>query len=139
MAVGNRDAIRALFQVKSNVDSGIFLPIQQAAVAALTGDQGWIQRRNQEYQTRRDLLYDLVVNCWSLPCRKPNAGLYLWPHAPQGYFSAEFTERVLSSTGVSMTPGSAFGPHGEGYFRISIGTATDKIAEAVERLKGMQF
>ena len=139
MAVGNRDAIRALFQVKSNVDSGVFLPIQQAAVAALTGDQGWIQRRNQEYQTRRDLLYDLVVNRWSLPCRKPIASLYLWPHVPQGYSSAEFTEKVLSSTGVSMTPGSAFGPHGEGYFRISIGTATDKVTEAVERLKGMQF
>jgi LL-diaminopimelate aminotransferase len=139
MAVGNRDAIRALLQVKSNVDSGIFLPVQHAAVAALTGDQGWIQARNQEYQTRRDLLYDLVVNRWGLRCNKPTAGLYLWPRVPSGYSSADCTQKVLLDTGVSMTPGSAFGPHGEGYFRISIGTATDKVLEAVERLQRVQF
>jgi LL-diaminopimelate aminotransferase len=139
MAVGNKDAIRALLQVKSNVDSGIFLPVQWAAVAALAGDQGWIQLRNNEYQARRDLLYDLVTSRWALRCEKPTAGLYLWPHVPQGYSSADFTEKVLLETGVSMTPGPAFGPHGEGYFRISIGTATDKIVEAVERLHQFRF
>jgi LL-diaminopimelate aminotransferase len=139
MAVGNSQAIRSLLQVKSNVDSGIFLPVQQAAVTALTGEQGWIQARNLEYQSRRDLLYDLVVNVWGLRCNKPPAGLYLWSHVPSGYASSEFTDRVLLETGVSMTPGSAFGPHGEGYFRISIGTATDKIAEAVEKLRNFRF
>jgi LL-diaminopimelate aminotransferase len=139
MAAGNRDAIRALLQVKSNVDSGIFLPVQQAAVAALAGDQGWIQARNQAYQARRDLLHDLIVNRWGLHCNKPAAGLYLWPHAPQGYSSTECTDRVLFESGVSMTPGSAFGPHGEGYFRISIGTATDRIVEAVDRLQRLRF
>jgi LL-diaminopimelate aminotransferase len=139
MAVGNEDAIRALLQVKTNVDSGLFLPIQQAAVAALTGDQGWIQMRNQEYETRRDLLYNLVANRWGLRCRKPTAGLYLWPHTPPGYTSAELIDKVLIETGVSMTPGTAFGPHGEGYFRISIGTGTSQVLEAVERLQRVQF
>jgi LL-diaminopimelate aminotransferase len=139
MAAGNKNAIQALLQVKSNVDSGIFLPVQQAAVAALTGDQGWIKARNQQYETRRDLLYDLLVNRWGLRCNKPTAGLYLWPHTPPGYSSAELTEKVLLETGVSMTPGSAFGPHGEGYFRISIGTGTSKILEAVERLQRIRF
>jgi LL-diaminopimelate aminotransferase len=139
MAVGNRTAIRALLQVKSNVDSGIFLPVQEAAVAALTRDQEWLQARNEEYQTRRDLLYGLIADRWRLQCKKPTAGLYLWAHVPQGTLSGEFTDKVLHATGVSMTPGSAFGPHGEGYFRISIGTATAKIVEAVERLQAFQF
>jgi LL-diaminopimelate aminotransferase len=139
MAMGNRQAIRALLQVKSNVDSGMFLPVQEAAVAALTGDQGWIQVRNEEYQARRDLIYDLLVNSWGLRCNKPAAGLYLWPHVPAGYSSDEFTEKVLLGTGVSMTPGTAFGPHGEGYFRISLGTATSKIGEAVDRLQSFRF
>jgi LL-diaminopimelate aminotransferase len=139
MALGNRDAIRALLQVKSNVDSGIFLPVQWAAVAALEGDQEWLKYRNQEYQNRRDLLYELVTQEWGLRCKKPIAGLYLWPHVPQGYSSDDLTQKVLLETGVSMTPGSAFGPHGEGYFRISIGTATSKIVEAVERLRTLRF
>ena len=139
MAVGNRDAIRALLQVKSNVDSGIFLPVQRAAVAALAGDQGWIHARNQEYQFRRDLLFDLLVQRWGLTCSKPSAGLYLWPKVPSGYSSAEFTDKILLESGVSMTPGSAFGPHGEGYVRLSIGTATGKISEAVERLQRVRF
>jgi LL-diaminopimelate aminotransferase len=139
MAVGNRGAIRALLQVKSNVDSGMFLPVQHAAVAALTGNQEWIQARNQEYQARRDLLYDLLVNAWKVACRKPVAGLYLWARVPAGYASEAFTDKVLLATGVSMTPGSAFGPHGEGFFRISLGTASSKIAEAVERLRAFQY
>jgi LL-diaminopimelate aminotransferase len=139
MAVGNSQAIRALLQVKSNVDSGIFLPVQQAAVTALTGDQAWIQGRNREYQSRRDILYDLLVDIWGLRCEKPAAGLYLWPHVPLGYSSREFTDKILLDTGVSTTAGTAFGPHGEGYFRISIGTATDKIIEAVQRLRTFRF
>jgi LL-diaminopimelate aminotransferase len=139
MAVGNAGAIRALLQVKSNVDSGIFLPVQWAAIAALAGDQEWLQARNLEYQTRRDLLYELVTQRWGLRCEKPTAGLYLWPHVPLGYSSDAFTQKVLLESGVSMTPGSAFGPHGEGYFRISIGTATNKIVEAVERLRALRF
>jgi LL-diaminopimelate aminotransferase len=139
MAVGNRTAIRALLQVKSNIDSGIFLPVQEAAVAALTRDQAWIQARNQEYQIRRDLLYNLIADHWRLRCNKPTAGLYLWAHVPQGYSSGEFADKMLLETGVSVTPGSAFGPRGEGYFRISIGTATGKIVEAVERLQDFRF
>lgn len=139
MAVGNKNAIQALLQVKSNVDSGIFLPVQRAAVAALRGDQGWTKARNQEYETRRNLLYDLLVDRWNLRCHKPTAGLYLWPHTPPGYSSAELTEKVLLETGVSMTPGSAFGPHGEGYFRVSIGSGTSSILEAVERLQRVRF
>ncbi|OIO88318.1 MAG: LL-diaminopimelate aminotransferase [Anaerolineae bacterium CG2_30_64_16] len=139
LAVGNPVAIQALLQVKSNVDSGIFLPVQDAAVAALAGQQEWLATRNAEYQSRRDLLYDLLVNDWGLHVARPIAGLYLWPRVPEGYTAAEFVERILLATGVSFTPGSAFGAHGEGYMRISVGQTTPRIVEAIERLRQFKF
>jgi LL-diaminopimelate aminotransferase len=139
MAVGNTDALAALAQVKSNIDSGAFMAIQEAAIAALTGDQGWLEQRNLEYRYRRDALYDVLVNTWGLHAARPQASLYLWPRVPDGYTSAEFADKILSATGVSMTPGSAFGPHGEGYLRISVGQTTDRIAAAVERLRAFTF
>ncbi len=135
MAVGNRLALHALLQVKSNVDSGIFLPVQDAAVAALTGDQGWLRARNAEYQYRRDLLHDFLVGQWGLHCARPLAGLYLWPRIPDGYDSVGFAERLLTEARVSVTPGVAFGPGGEGYVRFSVGAATARVAKAVERLR----
>jgi LL-diaminopimelate aminotransferase len=134
MAVGNRTAIQALLQVKSNVDSGIFLPIQEAAVAALTEDQSWIAARNKEYERRRNMIYDLLVNHWGVRVAKPHAGLYLWPRVPEGYTSGELADKILTEIGVSVTAGTAFGLCGEGYLRISVGQTTDKIIEAIGRL-----
>ena len=139
MAVGNATALAALVQIKSNIDSGIFLAVQDAAVTALTGDQTWIVGRNAEYQDRRDLLLDVLGNDWGLSVTKPQAGLYLWPHVPSGYSSADFADRILLATGVSVTPGSAFGPHGEGYLRISVGQTSDRVKVAAERLRGFRF
>jgi LL-diaminopimelate aminotransferase len=139
MAVGNRTAINALVQVKSNIDSGIFLAIQDAAAAALTGDQSWQEERNREYQCRRDMLYDLLVNDWQVQVSRPLASLYLWPHVPPGYTSAEAADKVLQDAGVSLTPGVAFGPHGEGYLRISVGQTTDRVIAAVERMRRVKF
>jgi len=139
MAVGNATALAALVQIKSNIDSGIFLAVQDAAVTALTGDQTWIAARNAEYESRRDLLLDVLVNVWGLPVEKPQAGLYLWPQVPTGYTSASFADKILMETGVSMTPGSAFGPHGEGYLRISVGQTTDRVKVAAARLREFRF
>jgi LL-diaminopimelate aminotransferase len=139
MAVGNATALAALVQIKSNIDSGIFLAVQDAAVTALSGDQTWIAARNAEYQRRRDLLLDVLANDWGLQVAKPQAGLYLWPHVPSGYTSSSFADKILSETGVSLTPGSAFGPRGEGFLRISVGQATERVIVAVERLRGFEF
>ena len=139
MAVGNATALAALVQIKSNIDSGIFLAVQDAAVTALTGDQTWITPRNAEYQRRRDILLDVLVNNWGLRVAQPQAGLYLWPHVPAGYTSSSFADKILLETGVSVTPGSAFGPHGEGYLRISVGQTTERIIVAGERLRGFKF
>lgn len=139
MAVGNALALKALVQVKSNIDSGIFLAIQDAAVTALTGDQEWQWERNREYQCRRDMIYDMLVHDWQVPVTPPAASLYLWPRVPTGYTSTEFAEKVLLETGVSLTPGVAFGPHGEGYLRISVGQTTDRVVAAVERMRKLKF
>lgn len=139
MAVGNPVALAALVQVKSNIDSGIFLAVQDAAAAALTSDQTWIEGRNQEYALRRDMLYDVLANQWGLQVTKPLASLYLWPRVPDGYTAAEFADKILLHTGVSLTPGSAFGPHGEGYLRISVGQTTERVAAAVARLSAFRF
>ena len=139
MAVGSATALAALVQIKSNIDSGIFLAVQDAAVAALSGDQTWIAGRNAEYQYRRDLLLDVLGNDWGLDVAKPQAGLYLWPHVPPGYTAASFADKILLETGVSVTPGSAFGSHGEGYLRISVGQATERVQVAVDRLRAFRF
>lgn len=133
MAVGNARVLAALLQVKSNVDSGIFQGVQAAAVAALTGDQAWIRERNTIYQARRDLVLE-GLRQMGLRAATPQAGLYVWAATPAGVTAAAFAERLLVQTGVSVTPGSAFGAHGEGYFRISLGTATERLLEAIRRL-----
>ncbi|OQA47476.1 MAG: LL-diaminopimelate aminotransferase [Chloroflexi bacterium ADurb.Bin325] len=139
MAVGNAVALKALLQVKSNIDSGIFLAIQDAAAAALTGDQTWIVERNREYQRRRDMLYEMLVQDWRVSVARPAASLYLWPRVPDGYTSTDFTEKVLQEAGVSLTPGVAFGQHGEGYLRISVGQTTERVAAAIERMRKLKF
>jgi len=134
MAVGNAQAIEALALVKSNVDSGIFRPIQDAAVAALTGDQSWIAERNAIYQKRRDLVWE-TLNEIGMEAEKPRATLYLWARVPEGYTSEGFCTALLETQGVSFGPGSFWGQQGEGYVRISIVQPQERIEEAMDRLR----
>lgn len=133
MAVGNRQAVEALGRVKTNIDSGIFRAIQDAAVEALTGDQSWLLERNAVYQERRDIILAGLAAV-GIHARKPEAGLYVWVPVPAGYTSADFATRLLEEVGISITPGTVFGAQGEGYVRISLGAATERIREAMERL-----
>ena len=138
MAVGNRAALKALAQVKTNVDTGIFAAIQEAAVVALTGDQTWLEGRNAIYQERRDIILKGLAAV-GIKARKPLATLYVWAEVPEGYSSAEFADKLLSEQGVSFAPGSAYGECGEGYLRISVGVPTPRVREAMERLKRIKF
>jgi LL-diaminopimelate aminotransferase len=138
MVVGNRMAIKALAQVKTNVDTGTFTAIQEAAVVALTGDQTWLEDRNAIYQERRDIILEGLAAV-GIKARKPLATLYIWAQVPEGYSSAEFAEKLLTEQGVSFAPGSAYGECGEGYLRISVGMATSRVREAMERLKKFKF
>ncbi len=135
MAVGNEQAIRALFTLKSQIDSSHFEPVLQAGIAALTGDQSWLEERNRIYAERRDAVVEGFSAC-GMEARKPKAALYVWAQLPPGSeTSADFCERLLNETGVSITPGVAFGPSGEGYVRVSISTPIERCREAMERLK----
>jgi LL-diaminopimelate aminotransferase len=130
---GNAAAINVLNTLKSNVDSASFRPIYDAATAALTGDQSWLEERNAIYQGRRDIVLD-GLRAAGLRARSPNAAMYVWTRTPAGPTSVEYTTRLLEATGVSITPGVTFGPSGEGYARIAIGVPTPRLREAMTRL-----
>jgi LL-diaminopimelate aminotransferase len=136
MAVGSATAVDALARVKTNIDSGIFAPVQEAAAAALDADQAWLQERNAIYQARRDAVLGFLPAA-GMRAAKPLATLYVWAEVPEGETSAGFSERVLGRTGVWLTPGTAFGEHGEGYLRISITLPKPRLEEVAERLQRM--
>jgi LL-diaminopimelate aminotransferase len=138
MAVGSAVAVEALARTKTNIDSGIFLPIQDAAEVALTGDQTWLTERNSIYRKRRDLILDTLRDL-GIPANESRASLYIWASVPQKYSSAEFAGRLLEDASVSVAPGSAFGPHGEGFVRISLGMSTERVGEAMERLRRFAY
>ncbi len=137
MAVGNSDVLTSLFRVKSNVDSGQFLPVQEAAVRALETPQEWIEERNGIYQTRRKIaLAGLAALGWDVVASP--ATLYLWAQIPAGQNSEGLATKLLNEAGVSVAPGSFFGDVGEGYVRISITSPKERIAEAMERLSHLK-
>lgn len=138
MAVGSPAAVEALARTKTQIDSGIFRPIQDAGVVALTGDQSWLEERNEIYRQRRDLILETLLGL-GLKAEKPLASLYVWAALPQGTMSVDFARFLLEEAGISVAPGSAFGAYGEGFIRLSVGMSTERIREAMERLKQLSF
>jgi LL-diaminopimelate aminotransferase len=134
MAAGNAKAIEALYVLKSQIDTSHFQAAQEAGVAALTGDQTWLVERNEIYRERRDIAVAAVRRA-GLTAEVPQAGLYIWAKLRPGQASADYCDQLLDQGGVSVTPGSAFGVHGEGYIRLSLGTATARLREAMQRLE----
>ncbi|WP_019122293.1 LL-diaminopimelate aminotransferase [Brevibacillus massiliensis] len=132
--VGNRDMIKALSVYKSNTDTGQFTPIQKAAAFALNSDQSCIARHNQIYYERMKTMLEGLASI-GIQVEPPKGSFFIWAPVPVGYTSSEFAASVLEQTGVIVTPGSAFGPSGEGYFRISLSVPSDRLNEAVERIK----
>ncbi len=134
MVVGNPALISYLFTFKSQIDSSQFGPIMDAGVAALTGDQSWLEERNGIYQHRRDIVLAGLRQA-GFHVDTPPAAIYVWAHLPEKFpDSVDFCARLLEETGVSTTPGVIFGKYGAGYLRISLGTATDRIKVAMERI-----
>lgn len=133
-ALGRPDALRYLYQLKTNVDSSHFQPIQQAAIAAMTGDQSWIALRNQIYQERRDCVAQ-SLDRMGIQYRLPLASLYVWFAVPGGQTSPSFCERALERCGVSLTPGVIFGKRGEGFIRLSLTSPLEEIVVAMRHLE----
>ncbi|HVD01598.1 MAG TPA: LL-diaminopimelate aminotransferase [Candidatus Dormibacteraeota bacterium] len=133
---GNADLIAALGQLKTNIDSGIFQAVQWAAIEALRGGEGDTLAANQIY-LRRHLRVAEVFNGLGWNVTPPRATFYVWAPVPPGYDSISFAGHVLDQVGVNITPGVGFGPHGEGYFRLSVTAPDARLDEALERLRGL--
>lgn len=134
MAMGNAEIVGALTRLKSHVDSGIPIPIQQAAIAALEGPQAVIAENSRVYQRRRDQIVAALTRL-GLRVSPPKASLYVWTPVPEGYTSVSFTSLLLDEADVVVTPGSGFGAHGEGYIRISVTVPDHRLTEALARLE----
>ena len=132
---GNADAISAYWQLKTNVDSGLFEAVQLAGAEALTGPQDCIREMCAVYTRRRDLVIGALREI-GIEIEPPKGTIYVWAPVPEGHTSASFCEEVLEQSGVVISPGSAYGPNGEGFFRISLTVPDDRLAEAVERMRG---
>ena len=138
-AVGNAALVAALGKVKTNMDSGVFQAVQEAAITGLEGGDGdKLAEYCAIYKERRDLMVG-ALRSLGLKCETPRATFYVWAEVPKGYSSVSFTERVLKEAGVVITPGSGFGKGGEGFVRFSLTVSNDRLNEAVRRIKALRL
>lgn len=131
--VGNTDMVQAYWQLKTNLDSGMFEAVQEASVAALRSDQSSVREMCAIYQRRRDTLVAALKRI-GLEVDAPKGAIYIWARVPEGETSASFTERVLEEAAVVISPGAAYGPAGEGFVRMSLTVPDDRLDEAARRI-----
>jgi LL-diaminopimelate aminotransferase len=134
--VGNAELVGAYWQLKTNVDSGMFEALQEASAAALGSDQSEVREMCAIYQRRRDTLVS-ALSAVGLEVRPPRGAIYVWARVPAGETSASFTERVLEEAAVVMSPGAAYGPSGEGFVRMSLTVPDARLDEAADRIAGL--
>jgi LL-diaminopimelate aminotransferase len=132
--LGNADAISTYWRLKTNVDSGLFDAVQLAGAAALEAPQDSVQTMNEIYRRRRDLVVGALGDI-GVEVEAPKGTIYVWAPVPEGHTSTSFAELVLEEAAVVISPGSMYGPSGEGFFRISLTTPDERISEAVERMR----
>ena len=132
--LGNADAVNAYWRLKTNVDSGLFEAVQLAGAAALTGPREAVEEMNSIYARRRDLVVSALAAI-GVEVTPPQGTIYIWAPVPDGYSSTSFAELVLEEAAVVVSPGSMYGPSGEGFFRISLTTPDERLVEAVERMR----
>lgn len=133
--IGNKEVIAMLKQLKSNIDYGMFIPLQKAAVAAITGNQDCVKETRDAYRRRRDCFVSEFGKLgWEIdPCP---ATMFVWTKLPEGFNnSEEFVAEMITKAGVVMTPGSAFGELGEGYVRIALVQGEDEIRQAAQMIR----
>ncbi|MGH2993662.1 MAG: LL-diaminopimelate aminotransferase [Solirubrobacterales bacterium] len=132
--LGNAEAIRSYWRLKTNVDSGLFEAVQLAGAAALNGPRKAIDEMNEIYARRRDLVVGSLREI-GVDIQPPRGTIYVWAPVPDGHTSVSFSELVLEEAAVVVSPGSMYGPSGEGFFRISLTTPDDRLTEALERMR----
>ncbi|MBB5325671.1 hypothetical protein HNQ34_002772 [Anoxybacillus tepidamans] len=133
-ACGNAQIIEVLAQFKSNLDYGVFLPVQKAAIAALTKGASFCEESRSIYQARRDLLIDGLASIgWNI--ERPKASMFVWAEIPKGWTSLEFAYALIDKAHVVVTPGRAFGPNGERFVRIALVQDETKLKQAISNIK----
>jgi len=132
--LGNAEAIQTYWRLKTNVDSGLFEAIQMAGVAALKGPNEPLEQMNETYARRRDLVVSALDEI-GVEVASPKGTIYVWAPVPEGHTSTSFCELVLEEAAVVISPGSMYGPSGEGFFRIALTAPDARIEEAVERMR----
>ena len=137
--LGNADAIASYWKLKSNIDSGLFDAVQLAGAVALGSDiDPEVDKMCEIYQRRRDLVCAALAEA-GVDVSVPKGTIYVWAPIPDGFEdAASYCEFVLEKTGVVISPGGAYGPSGEGFFRISLTTPDDRLSEAVARLSALR-
>ncbi|MBU5468191.1 LL-diaminopimelate aminotransferase [Virgibacillus sp. MSJ-26] len=136
--VGNEKVINSLATLKSNIDTGQFTPIQKAAIKALTSDLSSVKKNNDILQDRMETMHQGLMDM-GIKSGKPRGSIFIWAKVPKGLTSSEFAERLLDEAGIIVTPGNAFGSAGEGYFRVAITVAKERIEEVITRMKKLDF
>ncbi|WP_440604094.1 LL-diaminopimelate aminotransferase [Bacillus sp. GB_SG_008] len=132
--IGNKEIVETLKQFKSNIDYGVFLPIQKAATVALREGASYCATNRAIYQKRRDTFIDGLAEAgWHV--EKPAGSMFIWAEIPQGWTSLEFAYALIDRANVVVTPGHAFGPHGEGFVRIALVQNEEKLQQVVNNIK----
>ncbi len=138
MAASNSNFINYILRVKSNMDSGMFRPLQEAAAEALKLDDDWYREVNKTYLERRSLVWELmdILNC---SFDKNQVGMFIWGKVPANVPNGQtLSDKILYNADVFITPGFIFGSNGEQYIRISLCTPADVLKEAIQRIKKIQ-
>lgn len=132
--VGDENYLKTVLQVKSNMDSGMFLGLQKGAIAALQSGIDWFEQLNEAYKRRKRIVLEILneLNCST---RTKQAGMFLWAKIPEEISSEEFSEKILNKAKVFIAPGFIFGSNGEAYIRISLCASEAILSEALERIK----
>ena len=138
MVVGKGEIIKSILQVKSNMDSGMFLGIQKGAVEALNCSKEWFKELNKTYIKRRKIVWEIfdILGCYY---NKESAGLFVWARLPKGRSAMEYTDQLLKEKEVFMTPGSIFGKNGKDYIRTSLCVSEADLNTVLQRLTGLKY
>ena len=139
MLCGAKERIDEVLRFKSNMDSGMFLPLQLAAAKALSLDKSWYDSVNEVYRKRRAKVFELLDY---LECTydKDQVGMFVWAKIPAAYESGyALSDEVLQKAFVFITPGGIFGSAGNGYVRVSLCSTEEKFAESLGRIKAFSL
>ncbi len=133
MIVGNDSIIKQVLKIKSNMDSGMFYPVQMGAIAALQTESAWYTKQNEEYVQRRNLTFQIAAKL-KLTVNPNSSGFFVWAQLPESMDSYTFTDKLLEKKDIFVAPGSIFGSNGDGFVRFSLCSPQETILEALNRL-----